>query len=215
MHWIERHIIVTLTRQKTARAKDLQPQGVEGNLVAHYLGRLLRTNIVERESRGVYSLTNDGERLAGTFSTLTSRQAENIKSCVLLYAKNKDGKYLLFRWSRQPYYGKLGFLVDRMAFGDDLGEALEKAMKEKVGQVVSSSYVSQGFIKIKREDSLISHMHVIAYELELGETDLPFVSRNGCAQFVALDDKDVMTGLPQLVELLDAKVQLFDAALSY
>lgn len=215
MHWIERHIIVTLTRQKTARAKELRPDGVEDNLVSHYLGRLLRTNIVRRESRGVYSLTTEGERLAGTFSTLTSRQAENIKSCILLYAKNKDSKYLLFRWSRQPYYGKLGFLVDRMAFGDDSHTSLEKAMIEKVGQIVSCAYVSQGFIKIKREDSLISHMHVIAYELELSEADLPFVSRNGSAQFVVLDDKDVMTGIPRLVELLDTKVQFFDAVLSY
>ena len=215
MHWIERHIILTLTRQQTARAKELRPHGIEDNLVSHYLGRLLRASTVERKSRGVYSLTTKGERLAGTFSTLTSNQSENIKSCILLFSKTDDKKYLLFQWSRHPYYGKLGFLIDRMVFGDDSLEALEKAMKEKIGKVVPAEYVSQGFIKIKHGDSLISHMHVAVYELELNGDYLPFDSRNGRAQFVALDEKDIMIGLPRLAELLESRAGFFDVVLFY
>jgi len=215
MSWIERHILLELTRRGALRAHDLAPLDVEQNLLTHYLQKLIIAGFVQKIRRGVYDLTLQGEKLVGTFSISTGKVVDTLKTCILLYGKTTDDKYLLFQWKRQPYLGKTSFLTSRMQFGQSIDAALHHALDRKLGMQVPARYMAQGAIMIKKDQQLISHMHVVVFEVALPEIAFPYASRNGIAVLQKATGDEVMQGIAHALEAIKTSSTYFDVTLSY
>lgn len=215
MSWIEKYIISQLLTHELVRVKDLAPEGVEQNLLSHYLKKLISGGYVEKVDRGMYTLSVKGQGLAGTFSIDTGKQSENIKTCIMFYSKNKNGEYLLYKWQRQPYMGEVTLIHDRMKRGDRLNDALSNALDDKIGKQIPVMYLMQGFVKIFHSDELVSHMNVLVYELDAELIDMPFEAKNGTAFFCDTKKAQCMDGVQDLLDTIEEKKQGFEITLQY
>lgn len=199
LSWIQRHALLVLLRRESARVKDLCPDDVAANLFSYHLDGLVTARIIEKSARGVYRLTTKGQKLAGTFSTLTERVSENIKTVVMLYGK-RDDKYLLFRWSRQPYLGKVTLLYDRMPLGKNLEDGIASALHDKLGdEALPVTFLTSTLVKIMHDDELISHMNALIYTVELPSGFIGYTSRNGEAFMVTVDEPNAMDGVAEFL----------------
>jgi hypothetical protein len=211
--WIQQHALSILLRQEQARAIELCPRDVAPNLFSYHLERLVATGYVQKMARGTYSLTTKGHKLAGTFSTNTGKQTENIKTVIMFYSKTDEGN-LAFRWSRQPYLGYVTPVYDRLGFDVSLNDGLQTAMVDKLGQMVDVTYKANAFIKIVHEKETISHMSAYIYEVNSEQLKLPFIGRNG-EVFVADRELKMMEGVAEFLEKIDRHDTAFDAIWHY
>lgn len=215
MSWIQRHALGVLLRHETARIKDMRPVDVAANLFSYHLDGLIAGQYIVKSARGTYQLTDKGLKLAGSLSTSTIRQTENIKTVIMLYGE-RDGKILLFRWSRQPYIGKVTLPYGRVALGTTLQSGIENALQDKLGVVAPVAYMSSCLVGIVRDDVQISHMNALVYQVDLSTVTLPYISRNGEA-FLANchTQQDVVDGLIPFIERLVDASEPFDVTWRY
>jgi hypothetical protein len=210
MSWIQRHALIVLLRSETARVKDMSPIDVPANLFSYHLDGLVAGKYITKPQRGVYTLTTRGLKLAGTLSTATSRPTENIKTVAMLYGE-RDGKLLSFRWSRQPYLGKVTPPYDRMAHGVNLGDGIRTALIDKLGSEQPVAYMTSLLVKIMHGDELVSHMNALVYRVDCNNLSLPFVGRNGEAFFGDSQAGNVIDGVHDTIARLQTDSEPFEA----
>lgn len=216
LSWIQKYALLVLLRQDAATVRQMRPADVEANLFAYHLDGLLSDGYVQKISRGTYALTAKGERLVGAFSTATNAANEYIKTVIVLYAKTTDDRYLMFRWSRQPYLSKVGLLHDHLPLGRSLKDGLVEATTDKLNVSVTPDYMTSVLVKIEHDGELVTHMNALVYRVELTGIVLPYRSRNGTAFLGTLDGKDdMMDGLPELLSSLAPRTGPRDATLRY
>lgn len=214
MSWIQRHALVVLLRSEKARLKDMCPDGVAANLFTYHIEGLVAGKYITKSGRGIYELTNKGLKLAGTLSTVSLRQTENIKTIIMLYGE-RDGQVLLFRWSRQPYLGRCTLPYDRLALGTPLDEGIRSALIDKLGVDMPVTFMTSALVRICHQDETISHMNALVYNVDLGNVILPFVSRNGEAFLADGNTAGVIDGLKEFIEQLRTTTEPFDTQWHY
>lgn len=212
--WIQKHVLLLLIRNRTARVKDLLPSDVPANQFSYHLDGLVSQGLITKTSRGTYTLTVKGEKLVGTFSTALDKQVENIKTVVMLYAKRNDD-YLLFRWSRQPYLDQITPLYDRMPIGKTLDAGINSALDDKLGAHQHVTFKMSALIKIIHDYEIISHMNALVYEVLLDDVVLPFRSRNGEAISARLAESGCMNGVAEFFAKLEAVSEPFESEWYY
>lgn len=214
MSWIQRHAMAVLLRGESTRLKDMCPDGVAANLFSYHLDGLMADKYVVKTGRGLYSLSEKGLKLAGTLSTQTLRVTENIKTVIMLYGE-RSGEILLFRWSRQPYLGKVTIPYDRMAFGTSLNDGIESALIDKLGEHRPVEFMTSVLVKIVHHGECVSHMNALVYRVNIDDMKFPYKSRNGEAFLGDGETEDVIDGLPQLLIALKAAHVPFESLWAY
>lgn len=214
LSWIQKHALMTLMRTDSSRIKDMSPADIPANLFSYHLEGLVAEKLVEKIDRGTYRLTQKGETFAGSISTETNTISKDIKTVVLFYAK-KDDQYLLFKWSRHPYLDRTTLPYDRLAYGTSLADGLKKAMQDKLGQVVEATYIKSVLIKIQKQDTVISHMNAVVYNVDSQDLDPSFTSRNGEAVFGSISSVPHMQGLDELIRVIENRSAIPEVTLRY
>src|SRR5690606_2319965 len=97
---------------------------------------------------------------------------EYIKTVVLLYGKLGD-RYLLYRWSRQPYLGYVTPPHKQVPRGVSLQNGIISALDEKLGSRQPITYRTSSLITILHNDEVVSHLNALIYEVSVEEVDLP------------------------------------------
>lgn len=214
LSWIQTYVLVRLLRVQTAPMKTLIPTDVPANQFSYHLKGLIAKGLVSKESRGVYSLTVEGQKIASTFSTSSNSVVKDVKTVILFYAKKKD-QYLLFRWSRQPYLGQVTLPHDRVGFEKSLDDSVVDAAKDKLGQQVPCTYQTTILIKIYSGSVLVSSMTALVFAADISEVSLPLSSRNGEAFLGKLGEQFVVNGLESLIEAIESNSPLSEVRLTY
>jgi hypothetical protein len=214
MSWIQRHALLILLRSKSARIKDLTPSDVAANAFSYHMGGLVTAGLVEKTARGTYSLTSKGEILAGSYSTETGSLVKEIKTVIMFYGK-KDDRYLLFRWSRQPYLNRVTLPYDRLPFGQSLNDGIDKAMRDKLGAQFDATYKTNVIVKIQHRETIVSHMNALVYEVDVNKISLPFKSRNGELILGQVGSEDGMDGMNELIQAIETTAHPSETQLSY
>jgi hypothetical protein len=103
-----------------------------------------------------------------------------------------------------------------MKFGDGLQDALRIACLDKLGKVLPLEYLNQGFVRITKDEILVSHMHLLVYQVKLGDLVFPIESRNGSAILTKVNkSKDIMYGIEKLLVDIRQPHIGFDVELRY
>ncbi|MEO5949161.1 MAG: hypothetical protein ABIP74_02050, partial [Candidatus Saccharimonas sp.] len=204
LSWIQQYALMVLVRQESARVKDLTPRDIPANAFAYHLSGLVGQKLIEKTGRGTYSLTPEGQKIAGHFSTSTNKQSDEIKTVIMFYAK-RDEHYLLFRWSRQPYLHQTTLVYDHLPFGTSLHEGLATALADKLHMANASvRFRTAVLVTIRTKGLTVSHMNALIYEVAADALDLPYVGRNGEAFWSNLGESGVMSGVVDTITQLDA-----------
>lgn len=215
LSWIQKHVLLVLIRMPSARVKDLQPADIPANQFMYHLDGLMARGLVTKIARGTYTLTPKGQKLAGTFSTLIEKQVEDVKTVILLYGKVGE-KYLLFRWSRQPYLGFVTPPHQRIPRGKSITDAIETTLNNKLGLPVSTRFKTSSLIKIIHNDELVSHLNALIYEVSLSEAEWEKTMRNG-EVFLGVPNKtpQIMDGVETFLRTLEDAKEPIDCEWHY
>lgn len=214
LSWIQQYALMVLVRHHAARVKDLTPRDIPANAFAYHLQGLVSMKLIEKIDRGKYKLTAKGQKLAARISTATNTVSEELRTVIMLYAKQGD-RYLLFRWSRQPYMGEVTLVYDHVSSGQHLENAVKLAVLDKLGdETIAAHFINSAFIRIETEGEVVSHIHALIYEVDLKSVSLPYVSRNGEA-FLAHVTEGVMEGVEDTMLCIQNNKEPFETTWNY
>jgi ADP-ribose pyrophosphatase YjhB (NUDIX family) len=157
---IQREILRRLALAPSLRYSELQPDDVDGNLHTYHLKALATAGLVKKEGT-VYSLTVTGRQYVGTMSTATSEPRVQPKITTMLAIQNDAGKYILFRWNRHPFLGKVSLPYGKLHLGESVIAGALRELDEKTGITLTPeriAYRGTTFIRAFEENTLLNHM---------------------------------------------------------
>jgi len=113
--------------EKLSFSQILKKTKIESNLLAYFLKRLIKKELLEKDSIKKYSLTKKGEKLIPYY---TDTESLNPLVVILLLIEHK-GKILLIKREKRPYYGLYSLPSGRMKLEDTVPNASIRIAKEK------------------------------------------------------------------------------------
>lgn len=157
MHPYESHILKKMLLGDVLRYRDLKPKDAESNLFIYHLKNLIKQGLIEKTIGG-YRLTVAGLRYIDKISLSRFEHRSQPKIITIIISKNIKGEHLLYITKRQPFYNLIGFPYGKIHFGETLFEAANRELKEKSGLSASLKHKGDAYLKIYKDEELISHM---------------------------------------------------------
>lgn len=168
MHsWIQNQILDKLIRSKTVRYKDLRPLDVEGNLFMYHLKGLITEKLVEKSEDG-YQLSARGLEYVRTVSLNTGKVRTQPQILNAIVAIDDQGRYLMYRWNRQPNLGKVSLPHGMMHVGEKLLNSAERELSEKTGLAGDCEYTGSIYVLSDVDHRLVNVFRVKNIQGEIG-----------------------------------------------
>jgi ADP-ribose pyrophosphatase YjhB (NUDIX family) len=211
MHDLQKHILKTLTVRKKARFADLKPKTVEGNLFVYHLKTLIREGYIENKD-DKYTLTSKGKNFVDRVSFETFKERIQPKIVTLIALKNKKQEYLLYKRTRVPFSGYIGFPYGKIHLEERVADAATRELLEKTGLEATLKHRGDVYITVHDETELISHtlFHIFSGDNPRG--NLRTDSHIGECFWAHIEDipkENRIPGLSQIKKLLDKSHGLF------
>ncbi len=103
-HHIQAEIFARLRASDTLRYRDLKDPALESSQFMYHLKELSKRDLVEKNENGHYKLTPKGISLAQYYSSEKAALNPGTLSYTMLFLRSKNGKWLLVKRKRQPFY---------------------------------------------------------------------------------------------------------------
>lgn len=203
MKWIHKHVLTLLTKNESLNFASLKPEGVDSNLFTYHLGQLVGDGYVEKREK-IYTLTREGKRFVAGFSLAEGKPTKVPRTFVALFAENKAGEVLLYKWSRQPYLGHVGLPFSRVRYGESIFEAAENNVRYKTGSSGKPEYLGDAYVIVRSGVEVTTHYLVHLFGLSKvpddpksdGLTGEPFWGDVG-----KYDPRETVYGTKELIDL--------------
>lgn len=118
-------------------AKMQKGTGLSSDHFNFHISKLVELGLVEKVSRGSYTLTPKGKEHANKLDTDNNTIERQPKVAVILAIERKtsDGKteYLFQERLKQPYFGFWGFATGKIRWGETIVQAAERELMEETG----------------------------------------------------------------------------------
>jgi len=121
-------------------AKLQKLTGMSSDHFNFHLQKLIELKMVEKVSRGTYTLTPRGKEYANKLDTDSNTVERQPKTAVILaIERNSNGKkeYLFQERLKQPYFGFWGFATGKVRWGETIIQTAERELMEETGLVAS------------------------------------------------------------------------------
>lgn len=139
-------------------AKLQKLTGMSSDHFNFHLKKLLELKLIEKISRGTYSLSPRGKEYANKLDTDSNTVERQPKTAVILaIERNTDGKreFLFQERLKQPYYGFWGFATGKVRWGETIIQTAERELMEETG--------------LRADHRLAGVYHELVYQTETGE----------------------------------------------
>lgn len=124
-----------------------------------HIKKLVELGLVEKVSRGTYSLSPNGKEYANKLDTDSNTVERQPKSAVVLAIErtNKNGgkEYLFQERLKQPYFGFFGFPTGKIRWGETIIQTAERELMEETG--------------LKADYRIAGVYHELVYQEETGD----------------------------------------------
>lgn len=170
MHWIQKHVLKLLSVNDDCSYTTLKPEGVDGNLFMYHLNQLINLGYVQKTNK-LYSLTGKGKKFVGKMSLVKGEPTAIPAITTMLYCKNKNGKYLLYRWNRQPYRNLIGLPFNRHRFGQFIDHTTKETLDYKTNLRGNLKYIGDVYLIISEKSEVAEHRlcHIFSIDNASGE----------------------------------------------
>lgn len=156
MHEIQKEILKKLSNTKKARYSELKRKDLEGNVFSYHLKSLIKENYITQKDDG-YGLSPKGKHLADRVSYINFNERIQPKIVTMVVLKN-NGKYLLYKRKKQPFFGYVGFPYGKIHLDERIGDAASRELTEKSGLKAGLKYRGHVHLTVHDETELISSM---------------------------------------------------------
>ncbi len=140
-------------------AKLQKLTGMSSDHFNFHLKKLVEIGLVEKLSRGTYSLSSKGKEYANKLDTDSNTVERQPKVAVILALERRAGKkteYLFQERLKQPYYGFWGLPTGKIRWGETIIQTAERELMEETG-LMAKKYRIAGVY------------HELVYQKETGE----------------------------------------------
>jgi ADP-ribose pyrophosphatase YjhB (NUDIX family) len=217
MHEIQQYIIKQLIHKDVCRYRDIKPKDVEGNLFMYHLRKLIRDGFIEKTATG-YKLTRKGLRMVDTLSLKNMQPRIQPKIVTLIACQNERGEWLLYRRTKQPFFGLIGFPYGKIHLGERIQDAANREIEEKTGLTAELRHAGDVYLTVEDDESLLTHMlfHVFHGTQTTGSLKTDSVIGE-CFWMRASDirPEELMPGFAEIIELIMTKDKHFFAEYSF
>jgi len=132
--------------------------GMSSDHFNFHLQKLIELKLVEKVSRGTYTLTPHGKEYANKLDTDNHTVERQPKTAVILVIERKhDGnrEFLFQERRKQPYYGFWGCPTGKIRWGETITQTAERELMEETG--------------LSADCNLAGVYHELVYQEETGE----------------------------------------------
>ena len=175
--------------------------------------RQLTTDELVKKVGNKYQLTKKGLKFVDSLSLKNLKPRIQPKIVTLLAIKNNSGKWLLYKRSRQPMFGKIGFPYGKIHLGEKIKEAAERELLEKTGIKAKLNHKGDVYITTYESSELISHvlLHVFTGTNPKGEL-LKESDIGKCywGNIKAIPEENIFPGFLDLFRLIKNKNHFFE-----
>lgn len=211
MHWIQRKILLTLSTNDRLRYSDLKPLDVEGNLFMYHLSQLTAAGMIDKHDKS-YGLTLKGKTHVTSMSMSEGTQISQPRVLVALLCRHNE-RYLLYRWSRQPYRSKISLPFGRAHTGWTLFEVAAEQLHYKLN-VPGDNYRTRGSANIilKVSGETIDHYLVHIVEITIHDSNVWADGLTGKPYFADISEcnqGDFVPGFYQIISFAQEQPGLF------
>lgn len=216
-HHLQKQMLHTLVKSKSARFADLRPKNVDSNLATYHLQQLVKQGLITKQESGLYSLTAEG-KIVGTTVTLSKQEVlYQAHSVLLLAARNKEGAWLLRKRLAQPMYGKSGFVHGEPVAGEHITETAAKVFKAKTNLEAEFLPRGSGYITLMDGDKHQSFIHFTLLLAESVSGELASKVGNGENYWYVGDfeEPDMIPSMSSLIATLSKVKDHFYLELTY
>jgi len=117
-------------------AKLQKMTGMQSDHFNFHLQKLVELNLVEKVSRGTYTLTPRGKEYANKLDTDNNTVERQPKTAVILVIEREvagEKQYLLQERLKQPFYGFWGCPTGKVRWGETITETAARELMEETG----------------------------------------------------------------------------------
>jgi ADP-ribose pyrophosphatase YjhB (NUDIX family) len=158
-HHIQREIFLKLRQHDVARYADINIKTIESSQFMYHLKELIRAGLVEKVEKGRYRLTRKGIALSQGFSTERKNIALAPLSYTLIFARSKNGKYLVVRRNKQPFIDMYACISGKIHMDETLKEAAAREWDEDIPlKLPKLSYKGYVSVLVKETGQTLAHI---------------------------------------------------------
>lgn len=171
MHSLQKYILDRLRLKQPLSYSDMQPKDVVSSHFQYHLKSLQNEGLIQKESRGQYSLTHAGQA-AVEYMSMGSDTLVRMPKVITYTLLTHDDKLLLLRKQKEPYRNLIEPVAGKIHFGEDVTDAAQREIYEKFGlRLARPTFRGVANFLITKNNQPLTHMTVYAHSAEL--TSLP------------------------------------------
>lgn len=210
-HYIQKDILLRLSKAANLRFSELKPEGMESNIFMYHLRQLMAQKLVEKTEDG-YRLADEGLAYIDGFSFHTLRPRKQPKVISILAVRNQQREWLVAQRKYQPYIHQFMLPSGKQHLGESPKAHAMREVKEKLHMIVAD-LKRRGLadIRIYRGDKLITHVLAHIYEGQTQNDVLPPESHQFVYSWTSRTSKDhvFLAGTLEIIEKLENEKDLF------
>ncbi len=204
---MQKYILDRLRFDQPLSYSQMLPKDIESSQFMYHLRSLLSQGFVQKESRGVYSLTHEGKAALEYMSVnrLTPVRLPKVVTYTLLTHK---GHMLLLRKPKEPYRNLIEPIAGKIHFGEDPPVAAQREVLEKLGlKIGQPMFVGTADMLITKDGKTLTHMTVYAHRLELDVMPSPLPDNAIVVKPGLLSIGDCAPGAPEIINAILSSVK--------
>ncbi len=156
---------------------DLWDKQLPSNKFTYYLKKMEEEKLIEKR-KGKYFLTLKGKKASTTISGETGKNKKRPYFALLLVIR-KNGKYVLYKRMKEPYYGVSGFPGAKVELGEEILESAKRELLEETGLEGEPSVLTVQNVITENNGEVFGHMIQIAVLFDEPRGELIKSSREG------------------------------------
>ncbi|MFA5746227.1 MAG: NUDIX domain-containing protein [archaeon] len=180
---IREKILSILIHNKKTVFSDLWDKKVPSNKFTYHLNQLIEEGYVKKDKDQKYALTTKGKTLESSLDGETGKKRQRPFVAALLVVR-KNGKYLLYHRTKEPYYGFYGLPGAKVEFGENILSCAKRELFEETGLSGDAKIFSVINFIIKENGELLSHFTQFVILIDNPKGELIKENREGDYQFV-------------------------------
>ncbi len=147
-HHIQAEIFAKLRASDSVRYRDLKDPALESSQFVYHLKELIKRDLVEKNENNHYKLSPKGMSLAQYFSSEKAALNPGTLSYTMLFLQSKNGKWLLVKRKKQPFYDSYAAPSGKIHTHETLQQAADRELALVTDGKIENKLQYKGYVSI-------------------------------------------------------------------